>query len=110
VTQQVFARALHDGLWQWRQTDAEGRWQGASFHTGDSEALKSALPSSTTPVNIVVRGQQVVATQIRLDAKQSKHAAKLIPFELEDELSGSVDELHFAFKAAEDDHFSVCCG
>lgn len=107
MTQQVFARAMHDDLWQWLISDAQGQWQDKSWQSGDSEALKAALPSASTPIHLALRGQQVVATEVNLDAKQSKHAAKLIPFELEDEISSNVDDLHFAFKQIHDDHFTV---
>lgn len=107
MTEQVFARAMHDGLWQWQICDAQGQWINGTYQTGDSEALVASLPAVNTPVNVVVRGQKVVSTQVSLDAKQGKHAAKLIPFELEDELSGSVDELHFAYQSAKGDQYSV---
>lgn len=107
MTEQVFARALHDGLWQWQRCDAKGQWLSDAYQTGDSEALRASLPAATTPVNVVLSGQQVISTELQLAAEQRKHAAKIIPFELEDELASNVEALHFSFSQAEGDAFSV---
>lgn len=106
MTDQVFAREISPGLWQWAGYDDQGEWQGDTYHSGDSEALASQI-SSGSSISIVLRGQQVVATEVELDSKQQKHAEKLIPYELEDELSASVDDLHFAFVRLSDDASSV---
>ncbi len=97
MSDQVIAKELHPGVWEWCICSDQSTATGRNFHSGDGEALAAFLPSASTPVNVVMRGQQVVATEVELDAKQKKHAAKLIPFELEEELSSSVDNLHFAF-------------
>lgn len=100
MTDQIFAREISSGLWQWAGCDEHGVWRENSFNSGDSEALASQMASdysSATPVSIVLRGQHIVATSVSIDTAQRKHAAKLIPYELEDELSSSVDDLHFAF-------------
>ena len=97
MSEQIIAREMHQGVWEWCLYSADGAAKNDVFHSGDGAALAGFLPSVTTPVTIVMRGQQVVATKVELDAKQKKHAAKLIPFELEDELSSNVDAVHFAY-------------
>lgn len=106
MTDQVFAREMSPGHWQWAGCDGQGDLQAAAYQSGDSEALASHIASNSS-VSIVLRGQQVVATEVDLDSSQHKHAAKLIPYELEDELSASVDELHFAYAHRNDDATSV---
>lgn len=106
MTDQIFAREISAGIWQWAAYDTAGELQGEHYHTGDSEALAAVVPAAV-PVSIALRGQQVVATQVSIDDKQRKHAAKLIPFELEDDLSSAVDELHFSFAHRESEATSV---
>lgn len=101
MTDQVFAREISPGHWQWASCDERGAWYNNAYQSGDSEAMATQL-ADNTPVRVVLRGQQVVATEVEIDSKQQKHAAKLIPFELEDELSSSVDDLHFAFVRQEE--------
>ncbi|WP_370980679.1 type II secretion system protein GspL [Agaribacterium sp. ZY112] len=104
---QLIARELGEGLWQWLQPKVDSTDIEPELLSGDSEALALSLPSSTTQVNLIMRGQRVVATRVQLDAKQRRHAAKLIPYELEEELSSSVDDLHFSFLPDKDDNVAV---
>ncbi len=107
MIEQIFARELSPGIWQWCALNKQGQCQRDSLNSGDDETLVQSLPAANTPVSIVLRGQQVVASEVSLDAKQRKHAAKLIPFELEDELCANVDSLHFAFAHLQDDALAV---
>lgn len=106
MTDQLFAREISPGHWQWLSCNENGQWCSDAYGSGDSEALCVGLLSAT-PVNVIFRGQQVISTEVELDSKQRKHAAKLIPFELEDELSSNVDAMHFSFAHAGDKKTSV---
>lgn len=106
MTDQIYAREISPGHWQWASCGSDGRWRDDAYQSGDSEALAQGMPANT-PVNVVLRGQSVVATEVSIDAKQRKHAAKLIPFELEDDISAGVDELHFSFAHGDGDTTSV---
>ena len=106
MIERVFARQLPGDLWQWRLSDAEGGWRDV-FSTGDNEALRDVLPTTTTPVCVMVGGQTVVATEAQIPAKDRRHIAKLLPFELEEELIDSIDGMHFSYGEIVDDQVPV---
>lgn len=106
MIERVFARQLPGDLWQWRLSDAEGGWRDV-FSTGDNEALREVLPSTTTPVCVMISGQTVVATEAHIPAKDRRHIAKLLPFELEEELIDSIDGMHFSYGEIVDDQVPV---
>jgi general secretion pathway protein L len=106
VTAQVFAKPLDGDQWQWYLAGAN---DDTPFE-GDLDSLVAALPSDNTRVTLLLPGQQFVSAEVELDAKQRRHAAKLVPFELEDELCSSVDQTHFSFSAADGDRVSVLYG
>jgi len=106
VIERVFARQMPGDIWQWRLSDAEGGWSDA-FSTGDNEALREVLPSTTTPVCVVISGQTVVATEAYIPEKDRRHIAKLLPFELEEDLIDSIDGMHFSYGEVVEDKASV---
>lgn len=106
MIERVIARQLSNGLWQWR-LQSDGGWNGNDYHTGDNEALAAALPASTTPVLMVLPGAEVVSTELTIDGKEKRHFAKLLPFEMEEQLVESVDNLHFSFAFFSENKASV---
>lgn len=96
MAEKLFARQSNDGLWQWRVADANGDWVSDVYHTGDNEALAEAARSDNFPLTILLPGESVVSTTAEIDAKEKRHLAKLLPYELEEEVIGNVDEMHIA--------------
>lgn len=106
MTQSIFVRQLADKSWQWRLYDSDRGWLDRHYYSGGIEALCEAVPSNV-PLQLVVDGQNITATDLELDASQKKHAAKLVPYELEDEIITPVDQLHFAITQTEEGHTQV---
>lgn len=106
MTEQILAREIAPDTWQWCQHTAEGI-NGHTPSQGDTSALLAVLANSSASVNLAMGGQYVVADKVRLDVKQAKHANKLIPFELEDSISTSVEELHFTHGELQDGRVPV---
>lgn len=96
MAEKLFARQTNDGLWQWRIADADGEWVSDVYHTGDDEALAEAARSDNLPVTLLLAGESVVCTAVEMDAKEKRHLAKLLPYELEEQVIGNVDEMHIA--------------
>ena len=106
MSERVFARKIQSGLWQWRSVK-EGRWVDDYYHTGDDEALAGVLPGASLPATLIVMGQQAVSEQIPIPAKDKKHMAKLLPYEMEESLIENIEDLHFVFSANDDDSAAV---
>ena len=105
MAEQLIVRELSNDQWEWYVCDEQGEWLRSDH--GDTEAMFEQVPNASLPVTVLVRGQQVIATQVPLDAKQRRHAARLIPYELEDQLSANVDSLHFSYTPTSESDFSV---
>ncbi|WP_188152335.1 type II secretion system protein GspL [Teredinibacter waterburyi] len=97
MAEKLFARNTADGLWQWRRVASDGHWSGDTFKTGDADALAQEVGGDDLPVALVVPGQWVVSTHVEIDIKDKRHFAKLLPYEMEEELIDSVEDLHMAF-------------
>jgi len=107
VAEKLFARQTTDGLWQWRICNADGEWASDVYHTGDAEALAEAARNNNLPVTLLLAGEKVVCTSTRFDPKEKRHLARLLPYELEDEVIGNVDELHLAYTFTGEDTLAV---
>ena len=97
MTERVYARPIENGLWQWRVADGQGGWQSEEYATGDNEALQAALPNSSTPVTLIVPGADVMACDVPSAGLDKKHLAKMLPFELEDQVIDPVENLHMSY-------------
>ncbi|NHN36677.1 hypothetical protein G8764_05160 [Pseudomaricurvus alcaniphilus] len=73
--------------WQWCETAAELQARAAQ--------------SEYDAVGLILPGQRVGRGGLTLSRAELRHLASLAPFQLEDELAGSVDELHFAYSIPE---------
>jgi len=107
VAEKIFARQTNDGLWQWRSASVEGEWLSDVYHTGDDEALAESIRGSNTPVTLLLAGQQVVSCTAQIDAKEKRHMAKLLPYELEEQLIDNVDDMHLAFTPGDNNRIAV---
>ncbi|GAB1269672.1 type II secretion system protein GspL [Aurantivibrio infirmus] len=107
ITTQVMIKLLSrddEGVahYMWRRCDDQGRWLGEA-QQGDIELLQTLLPGNHVEVCLVLSGTDVVLQDVPFNTKERRHLARMIPFELEDELTSEIDELHFALAAPSDD-------
>lgn len=97
MIEKIFARQMENGLWQWRLREKQG-WQNQSYYTGDAEALLTSLEGQRdVPVCLLLRGASCVARQEVAEIKNRRTLAKLLPYDLEEDIIDPIDELHFAF-------------
>jgi len=89
----------------WRLME-DGNWMGPA-EAGSLPALKRAQLSSHAEVWLAVASPQLVLQQAFFDAKQRRHLAKLMPYELEEHIIGNVDDFHFAYGNLHGDKVAV---
>lgn len=91
---------------RWRRCNDQGRWL-APPADGDITELQSALADSQSEICLLLPGNVVITKRMAFSAKERKHLRRLIPYELEDEVTAEIDDLHFAFGAVADDEVDV---
>jgi len=62
---------------------------------GSFEELVAWLASVDNPIVLVIPGEKVVVRCVPYNEKEKKHFAKLLPYELEEQIIDDVDTLHF---------------
>ncbi len=107
MAEKVYARPIENGLWQWRVASGAGGWQTEEYFTGDNEALRTGLPSDSTPVHLILPGAEVVACDVDVSGIEKKHLSKMLPFELEDRIIDPVEDVHMAHSEISDGKVSV---
>ncbi len=106
MTERLYVRQITDNHWQWRMQFADGSWDD-DIHAGTIELLAEWIPHGHVPVCVVMSGAQAVVRKVALEGVDRKLLAKLMPYEMEDDIIDSVDDLHFCFGAVADDHVDV---
>ena len=76
---------------QWRPFDHLGRWLGPSA-TGTLDELLVRWPQAR--VCLLLDSTTLITRRIHFQAKERRHLAKLIPFELEPDIAGDLNSLH----------------
>ena len=107
MTERVYVRPVENGLWQWRVFGGQEQNDSEEYTTGDHDALYSSLPSPATPVHLIVPGANVISCKVPLENVDKKHIAKMLPFELEDKVIDSVEDIHLSFGEAANDEIPV---
>jgi len=100
----VIKKLYHNGeenIYCWRRCNEEGRWLSVP-EQGKLKELKATLLSGERPPGedqacLLIPGTDVVCQKVTFQKQERKHLARIIPFELEEELTEEIDELHFAF-------------
>lgn len=108
VANRVFVRKIQENLWQWREIDATDHWVTEEFYTGDSNLLKESVEGKL--VALVVPGINVVSQVLPADLSDRRQLIKTLPYELEEDIIDSVDDLHFAFGPIENGTISTAYG
>lgn len=107
MIEKIFARQMENNLWQWRSRQ-KNTWQNQSYFTGDAEALLTSLEGQKeVPVCLLLRGASCVSREEIAETKNRRTLAKLLPYELEEDIIDPIDELHFAFGEVRDEKIPV---
>ncbi|MBX2808988.1 MAG: hypothetical protein KTR20_10195 [Cellvibrionaceae bacterium] len=80
---------------RWGFVDDLSDWL-ADSHSGDEAAFLSALAGKTQPLLLLLPGYKLMSVAVPYNKKEARHFLKLLPYQLEDDVLGNVDELHFA--------------
>lgn len=108
MNEKIFARQLDNGLWQWRLADEQGNWLSEDCFTGDNEALAESLGDRASPaVHLILSGAHILCKSEHVEPSIKRHLAKLLPFEMEENIIDPVDDIHFTFGPVEEDRVDV---
>jgi len=86
----------------WRRCDEQGQWLGEAQQS-DAQSLQELLPGTHPEICLMLSGSEVVLQDVPFNTKERRHLARLIPFELEDEITSEIDDLHFALATPRDE-------
>lgn len=78
---------------QWAVADGAGRVTGS---LGEGGLQQAAAQAAGRRVLVLVPGQQVLFTRVDLPTQQRQRALRAVPYALEEQVVGDVDDLHFA--------------
>jgi general secretion pathway protein L len=81
--------------YRWRPCSRDGRWLGPA-REGTGQEMRAALPGESLEVCLLLSGTEVVTQQVPYNPRERRHLAKLVPFELEEDVTSELDDLHFA--------------
>lgn len=95
-----------NALYRWRRCSREGQWLEPA-RQGSAQELSEDLPASLPEVCLLLSGTEVVAQQVSYQASERRHLARLIPYELEDDVTAELDDLHFALGTPRDGEVAV---
>ncbi len=89
-------------LFRWCWLGADGLPLAAPV-SGDRDSLRAHLAeraSGTQSTWLILPGERVGTRELEYSDKEKKHLRSLMPFQLEDEVIGDVEEMHFALSPA----------
>ncbi len=102
----IFAKQLPGGIWQWFYpggVDADNE-----VRSGDAEALAEYFEHKIpAQVVMVLPGQDVISQRQVVDESNKRHMAKLLPYEMEDNIVDPVDDLYFHFGTPQNETVDV---
>jgi general secretion pathway protein L len=82
---------------RWCWLGADGRPDASTAASGDGDSLQAALPSGEQQSAwLMLPGHCVNTRELEYSDKEKKHLRNLLPYQLEDNVVGDVDDLHFA--------------
>lgn len=92
--------------YRWRPCSREGQWLGPA-QEGNLEQLRQALPGAGVEICLLLSGMEVITQQVSYQASERRHLARLIPYELEDDVTSELDDIHFAIGTPRDGEVAV---
>ncbi|ODS24582.1 hypothetical protein AB835_03095 [Candidatus Endobugula sertula] len=81
-------------IYQWGMANTELMEENAQ--QGNQDQLMEWLERQTQAIVLVIPGEKAVVCQVDFNEKERRHFDKMLPYEVEDNIIGDVDELHFA--------------
>ena len=96
MLQQVLVQHLVDTPddYRWGVVNDKGQWEDQP-QQGDKAALLSSLQSLQLSIVLVIPGEKVVTTSVVYNAAEKRHFRQLLPYQLEEQIIGNVEDLHF---------------
>lgn len=80
---------------RWGFVDELSNWHAVS-HEGSDQDMLQALEFQSKPATLLMPGARVVTLPVAYSKKEARHFLKLLPYQVEDDILGSVDDLFFA--------------
>lgn len=80
--------------YQWGMADHELRADHAQ--QGSEAQLLEWLEQQSQDITLVLPGEEVVTREVDYNDSEKRHFAKMLPYELEDDIVDDVEQLHFA--------------
>lgn len=81
-----------DYSWCWRTEDGA---YSTALH-GNVQALAEDIGTGNHTALLIVGGAQVAMRELPYSAQEKKHLRRLLPYQLEDQVIGNVEQFHFA--------------
>ena len=103
MSDRLLLRLASDGRLSWLRQTADGRVLGASQ---DGAPDKAELAAASEIV-VLVPAEDVLLASATVPARNRSQQLQAVPFALEDQLIGAVEDLHFAVAAGAGDDVSV---
>lgn len=86
---------------RWGFIDELSNWP-ADAHIGSEEDLLMSLSNQKQAALLLIPGNKVVSLPVAYNKKEARHFLKLLPYQVEEDVLGSVDDLHFAISNQKD--------
>jgi general secretion pathway protein L len=86
---------------RWGFIDELSNWPAGS-QLGSEDDLLMTLSNKIQPALLLVPGDKVVSLPLAYNKKEARHFLKLLPYQIEEDVLGSVEDLHFAVSADKD--------
>lgn len=74
---------------------------------GDLDSLAASLGQGNHQARLIVGGPQTVTRTLQYTDSEKRHLRKLMPFQLEEDVVGDIDQFHFAFGAPAEGNVSL---
>ncbi|MGI1679598.1 MAG: hypothetical protein K6L75_12735 [Cellvibrionaceae bacterium] len=86
-----------ESVYQWRLCDEDGHWSSEK-QIGSVQEFRGSFTANATDIQVclLLSGTEVITQPVPINIKERRHLQKLVPFELEDNLTDEIDDLHFA--------------
>ncbi len=80
---------------RWAFIDELSDWPNAAS-VGSEDDLLLSISNPSQPALLLIPGYKVVSLPVAYDKKEARHFLKLLPYQVEEDVLGPVDDLHFA--------------
>ena len=81
--------------YRWGIVNERGQWEEPPV-TGDQATLLASLQAAQLPIILIIPGEKVVTIRVPYNAAEKRHFRQLLPYQLEEQIIGDVEDLHFA--------------